>query len=145
MAKGSCLCGAVSFELDKEGVVLAVGCYCSNCRKVSGGQYGVYLQVRPRNFRWLSGEHEVATYESSPGNKRGFCTTCGSVAPIATSYGAIRVPGGALDEDPGVSIDTIIHSTGRTAWCEMDKASNVFPDSGPEDFWRKAIIRLYTG
>lgn len=144
MAKGSCLCGAMGFEIDREGVVLAVGCYCSNCRKISGGSHGVYLQVRPRNFRWLWGEEEVASFESSPGNKRGFCKGCGSVAPIATNYGAVRVPAGALDENPGVAIDTIIHMADRAAWCEMDKATNVFPDSGPQDFWRKALARLYS-
>jgi hypothetical protein len=102
MARGSCLCGAIAFEIDGPGVVVSVGCFCTNCRKISGSQYGVYLQVKRHSFRWLSGEDRVIAYESSPGNKRAFCGTCGSVAPIATSlsptsFGAVRVPGGALD------------------------------------------------
>ena len=72
MVEGSCLCGAVSFEVDEAGIVLVVGCFCSNCRKVSGSQHGLYLQVRRGGFRWLAGEDEVAAYESSPGNRRGF-------------------------------------------------------------------------
>jgi len=37
MARGSCLCGAVVFEIDAAGVVVSVACHCTNCRKVSGG------------------------------------------------------------------------------------------------------------
>ena len=88
MVKGSCLCGTVAFEVDPAGVVAVVGCYCVPCRKVSGSQYGVYYQVRRGAFRWLSGEDGVAAFESSPGNLRGHCQTCGCTAPIATAYGA---------------------------------------------------------
>jgi hypothetical protein len=108
MAKGSCLCGAIAFEFDSAGVVVSIGCFCTNCRKVSGSQYGVYLQVKPASFRWLSGEDHVVAYESSPGNHRGFCRTCGCVAPLLTGYGAVRVPGGALDDDPGIVPDFIL-------------------------------------
>src|SRR5262245_30770743 len=113
MAKEPCLCGAIAFEIDARGVVVSVGCFCTNCRKVSGTQFGVYLQVRPDSFRWLSGEENSMAYESSPGNKRAFCRTCGSVVPISTSYGAVRVPGGALDDDPGVMPDVVLYSESR--------------------------------
>ena len=95
MAKGKCLCGVVVFEFDDAAVVVSVGYYCANCRKVSGSQYGVYLQVRPDGFRWLSGADNIAAYGSSPGNQRAFCLTCGAVAPIATAYGAIRLAAAA--------------------------------------------------
>ena len=148
MARGSCLCGAIAFEIDGPGVVVSVGCFCTNCRKISGSQYGVYLQVKRDSFRWLSGEDRVIAYESSPGNKRAFCGTCGSVAPIATSlsptsFGAVRVPGGALDEDPGVTPDVVLFSQSKAAWCAADAASQVFSDAGPQAFWVDVIRRLY--
>ena len=143
MAKGSCLCGRVSFELDITGIVATVGCYCGNCRKVSGSQFGVYLQVRTRAFHWLSGEDEVASYESSPGNLRGYCRTCGCVAPIATSYGAVRVPGGALDEDPGITPEVVLFDESKAQWCGLDAASHHFADAGPPEFWRKVVIALH--
>lgn len=102
MIMGSCLCGSLAFELDPAGIVLTTQCYCENCRKISGSQHGVYLQVKPQSFRWLAGDDTVATFESSPGNRRGFCRIYGCVAPVQTSYGAIRVPAGALDADPGI-------------------------------------------
>src|SRR5262245_18048667 len=143
MAKGSCLCGAIAFEFDNEGVVISVGCFCTNCRKVSGSQYGVYLQVRPASFRWLSGEDQVVGYESSPGNKRAFCRTCGSIAPIATFYGVVRVPGGALDEDPVVVPDVILFSGSKAGWCTADQAQHTFADAGPPEFWGGVFSKLF--
>lgn len=145
MPRGSCLCGAITFELDAAGVVLAVGCFCTNCRKVSGSQYGVYLQVRVDSFRWVSGAEHVATYESSPGNQRGFCRTCGSVAPVRTSYGAVRVPGGALDEDPGVAPEVVLFSASKAGWCTLDAAQQTFTDAGPGEFWSGVVRRLLGG
>lgn len=148
MARGSCLCGAIAFEIDDPGVVVSVGCFCTNCRKISGSQYGVYLQVKRDSFRWLSGEDRVIAYESSPGNKRAFCGTCGSVAPIATalspaSFGAVRVPGGALDDDPGIAPAAVLFSQSKAGWCAADAASQVFADAGPQEFWGDVIRRLY--
>ena len=142
MAKGSCLCGAVAFEIDAAGVVVSVACFCSSCRKVSGGQFGVYLQVRRASFRWVSGEDRVVAYESSPGNRRAFCGTCGSIAPIQTSYGAVRVPGGALDDDPGVVPGIVLFAESKAGWCTADAARQVFADTGPQEFWSGVVRKL---
>jgi hypothetical protein len=145
MTKGSCLCGAVAFELDDAGIVVTVACYCTNCRKVSGSQYGVYLQVRRDCFRWVSGEDHTVAYESSPGNERAFCRTCGCVAPTPTSYGAVRVPGGALDGDPGVLPDVVLFAASTAPWCSAEKARQSFPDAGPAELWRDVVRRLFGG
>ncbi len=145
MAKGSCLCEAIRFEIDNSGVVLSVGCYCVNCRKISGSQYGVYLQVKPQAFRWLAGQAHVVTYESSAGNGRASCRTCGSVAPVATSFGAVRVPAGALDEDPGVLPEVVLFSTSKAGWCGLEFSAQSFSDAGPPEFWLAAIAKLHGG
>ena len=145
MVKGSCLCGTVAFEVDPAGVVAVVGCYCEPCRKVSGSQYGVYYQVRRGAFRWLSGEDAVAAFESSPGNLRGHCRTCGCTAPIATAYGAIRVPGGAFDEDPGVGPDVVIFERSKAGWCGLETGVHRFEDAGTPEFWRTIFVRLFAG
>jgi hypothetical protein len=142
MVRGSCLCGEVVFEVDEAEIAQVVACYCVNCRKVSGAQCGVYLQVRGSGFRWLSGEDKVETFESSPGNLRGRCRTCGSIAPIKTYYGAVRVPGGALDEDPGVGPDVVIFEHSKARWCDLEPTTRRFDDAGPPDFWRAMVVRL---
>jgi hypothetical protein len=143
MISGSCLCGAVAFELDPAGIAFSVGCYCTNCRKVSGAEGGVYLQVRRDGFRWTAGENEVGAYESTPGNQRGFCRRCGCVAPIVTNYGAVRVPAGALDGDPGVAPTATLFASRRAQWCDPGAGDISFDDTGPPEFWREAIARLY--
>ena len=142
MARGSCLCGGITFEIDAAAVVVSVACYCVNCRKVSGSQFGVYLQVKRESFRWVSGEDHIVAYESSPGNKRAFCRTCGSVAPSRTPYGAVRVPGGALDEHPGVAPKVLLFAGSKVGWCTTDEAHQTFPDAGPPEFWGGVVRRL---
>jgi hypothetical protein len=144
MVLGSCLCGAVLFQLDPAGIAASVACYCGNCRKVSGGPHGVYLQVRRTAFQWLAGESEVATFESSPGNLRGHCRQCGCAAPTETRYGAVRVPGGLLDADPGHPADVVLYDGAVAPWCEPAQDADRFVDSGTEAFWRKMIIALQT-
>jgi hypothetical protein len=144
MVRGSCLCGDIIFEVDEAEIAAVVACYCVNCRKVSGAQFGVYFQVRGGGFRWLSGEDKVGTFESSPGNLRGHCCTCGSIAPIKTAYGSVRVPGGALDDDPGLTPDVAIFEASRAKWCGSEAAADRFQDAGPPDFWRSMVARLFS-
>jgi hypothetical protein len=75
MHKGSCLCGAVRFEVD--GALPGPdACHCSACRKTSG-HYFVSADV-PRAAVTISGEDKVAWYRSSQKVRRGFCSVCGS-------------------------------------------------------------------
>jgi len=143
VVKGSCLCGSIAFELDPAGIVASVGCYCANCRKVSGAEGGVYLQVKRGAFRWTAGEEGVGAYESSPGNQRGFCRHCGCVAPIATAYGAVRVPAGALDEDPKLEASVTIFAASRAPWCDPGVGALRYDDVGPPDYWRQMVMRLH--
>jgi hypothetical protein len=75
MHKGSCLCGAVSFEVagDLPG---PDACHCRQCRKHSG-HYFASTDV-PKAAVTIRGEHKVSWYQSSGKVRRGFCATCGS-------------------------------------------------------------------
>ena len=139
--RGSCLCGTVSFELDKAGIFSTNTCFCSYCRKVAGSQFGVYLHVRPESFRWLSGEDQVGAFESSPGNQRCFCRICGCAAPTVTA-GEARVPGGALDDDPGVAPTVNIYTASSARWCAADAAQHTFAEGIPPEFLREMLSKL---
>jgi hypothetical protein len=101
--RGSCLCGAVSFEI--EGKIGPVGqCHCSKCRKVSGTDGNAVFYTSARSLRWLSGEHEIKRFFVPVGNgwASHFCGTCGSPAPHANNdKNMYYVPAGLLDDDPG--------------------------------------------
>lgn len=75
MHKGSCLCGAVTFEVEGE-LPGPDACHCSQCRKHSG-HYFVSTDV-PKSAVTIHGEHHVGWFRSSEKARRGFCSTCGS-------------------------------------------------------------------
>lgn len=75
MPSGSCLCGAVRFEVD--GALPAPdACHCSKCRKISG-HFWASADV-PRSAVSIEGMDQVTWYQSSAKVRRGFCRTCGS-------------------------------------------------------------------
>jgi len=98
--KGSCLCGRVTYEV--EGSFEFIGnCHCTNCRKSHGAAFATWGILKPGTFRWTSGEELVEGYESSPGQTRCFCRTCGS--PLVSKHSGVvgEVVVGTVDGDPG--------------------------------------------
>ena len=75
MHKGSCLCGAVAFEVDGP-LRPPVACHCGQCRKQSG-HYWCATSAALGDFR-STGTGAPEWYKSSPQAKRGFCRLCGS-------------------------------------------------------------------
>ena len=77
MLRGSCLCGAVAYEVDAPAGPIA-HCHCRTCRKTHGAAFSTVMPVPRHFFRWLRGKELLSTFESSPGKLRRFCTRCGS-------------------------------------------------------------------
>ena len=77
MLKGSCLCGAVTYELRSE-LGPIVMCHCRKCRKASGTAYATNSPVQVKDFSLLSGQDALAEFESTPGVFRVFCKHCAS-------------------------------------------------------------------
>lgn len=73
--QGSCLCGAVAFEVDPP-LRDVVVCHCTQCRKTSG-HYWAASSVPLENLRFTN-DDGLAWYRSSPSATRGFCWLCGS-------------------------------------------------------------------
>lgn len=83
MLRGSCLCGAVRYEISGP-LSGALNCHCTMCRKAHGAAFRSRARVKATDFRWICGEELVAYYASSPGNHRGFCGVCG--APLLSRF-----------------------------------------------------------
>jgi len=72
--KGSCHCGAVSFEVKAPADLQVTDCNCSICSK-SGM---LHLIVNKDDFRLLSGKDNLKTYTFDTGEaKHLYCKTCG--------------------------------------------------------------------
>lgn len=123
MVQGSCLCGAVRFELT--GATTTIGmCHCSKCRKVSGVASNASLMAGLDRFRWVAGEDRITKFEMSDGWGPWRCSVCGSPVPkLHPSGGAYFVPAGLLDSDPGVRIAGHIFVGSKAPWDEIAGAA----------------------
>lgn len=100
MQKGSCLCGAVSFELKGE-LRAPFACHCSQCRKTSG-HYASFTSA-PRDSLRFRRDEGLKWYRSSDHARRGFCGACGSsLFWEVTGSEVISIAAGALDRPTGL-------------------------------------------
>ena len=108
MAKGSCLCGAVSFEITGELTPIQY-CHASRCRKATGSAFAAELLTRASCLRWTRGEELVAVYQAPllrepPAYRHAFCRVCGSPLPVVIEgTGFVALHAGVLDDPPGVA------------------------------------------
>jgi hypothetical protein len=105
MMKGTCLCGAVSFEVEGELEHAPEACHCSQCRKQSGHVWAG-VNVR-RTALTLRGAEKVTWYQSSEKVKRGFCSVCGSSLfwrPTIEGYEWIGIAMGLFDSPTGTRL-----------------------------------------
>ena len=105
MLKGSCLCGAVSFEVEGTPAHQPEACHCSQCRKQTSHVF-VGLNVRREDLT-VHGDDKVAWYRSSEKVQRGFCSICGSALfwnPTIDGYRFISIAMGAFEPPTGVRL-----------------------------------------
>jgi hypothetical protein len=116
--KGSCLCGAVTYEVAAPFQFLG-NCHRTMCRKANGAAYVTCGILNPGTFRWTSGERLIESYVSSPGNTRCFCSRCGS--SLASAHGDVvgEVVAGSLDNDPGMRPREHIFVASKAPWHEI--------------------------
>ncbi len=73
---GGCLCGGVRYELHAP-AQSGEHCHCSRCRRAHGALYASGAVLDTEDVKVISGADNLSVYESSAGNWRQFCKTCG--------------------------------------------------------------------
>lgn len=122
--KGSCLCGGVKFEIDRAEGPMEI-CHCNRCRKVSGSASLVAVSVRQEDYRFLSGEELIRTYEAPvlnapPPYVSMFCSRCGSqVPPSRPTENPFEICAGLFDGDLGARPDKHIFVELVPDWDEI--------------------------
>jgi hypothetical protein len=120
--KGSCLCGAVRYEMTGTPTAFDLD-HCSRCRKSSGSAFKAELIFEAANLEWVSGRSLVQTFEepvrkTRPGYRRTFCIVCGGPLPTM-DRGMINVPAGTLDDDPGLRPQRHIFVDLKASWFDI--------------------------
>ena len=114
--KGSCLCKAVQYEVDRLDTPLR-HCHCVTCRKAHAAAFNSAAGVAREHFHWISGEDKLSAFESFPGKLRRFCSICGT--QIVAEYVdrpilVLRVA--TLDDDPGTRAVEHIWTSHSAPW-----------------------------
>ncbi len=121
---GSCLCGAVSYEITGDAGRFW-HCHCQRCRKATGTGHASNIIMKPDTVNWTSG-NDYLKYYKVPESKRFatvFCSSCGSLMPrVAQDLSVAVIPAGSLDRDPGIRPQGRIYQDSRAAWSCDDTA-----------------------
>jgi len=120
MHHGSCLCGAVKFEVTGQ---LGAGemCHCHQCRRWTGHIYAS-TEV-PRTALSIKDVSRLKWYQSSDKVRRGFCADCGSSIffdPIdQEKHQWIAIALGCLTSPTGVKIEQHIFTLEKGDYYEI--------------------------
>jgi hypothetical protein len=136
--RGSCLCGAVAFEIDGRVTPIQL-CHARRCQKFTGSAFSPELACREERFRWVRGADNVTSYEAPllrepPPLRRAFCRTCGSPVPVhQPETGSMLLLAGVLDDDPGTRPFGHIFTSHGPAWWETTDALPKHPERPPPE------------
>lgn len=98
---GSCLCGAVAFEVAGK-LREALFCHCRMCQKTHGAPVA-YAAADDADLK-LTEDRGLKWYASSDFARRGFCTECGgSLFWQRNGAGYTAIACGMLDKPTGVT------------------------------------------
>ena len=117
---GSCLCGAVRYEVT--GALRdVVVCHCEMCRK-SHGHIGAYTAA-PRDALHLIEPRGLKWYRSSGVARRGFCGECGgTLFWDGTGRDTISIAAGTLDAPTGLRTLVQIYVEDKGDYYDVDAA-----------------------
>ena len=120
LSKGSCLCGGITYEITAP-LSEVINCHCSMCRKAHGAAFRTRASVKASDFKFLCGEELLTYYESSPGERRSFCSVCGSnmITKFSRFPDVYGFPLGTLDTDPEIRIERHVFTRYKAPWYEI--------------------------
>lgn len=119
---GSCLCGAIQFQVRNIGERMG-HCHCSMCRKFHGAAFATYGESKQSDFQWIKGESYLKSYRADNGTTRQFCKTCGSSLTFASDNydeNVVEFSMAALDDEVTVKPDAHIYTDYKASWYTIE-------------------------
>jgi hypothetical protein len=97
------------------------------CRRAHGAGYVTWAGFESDHFILIKGDHHLKWYESSPGARRGFCSTCGSTMLFESqrwpgeTHVALACIEGPIDREPAAHafFDAHVH------WMPIDDLKKI--------------------
>ena len=125
---GSCLCKGFQYEYTGKPTAF-YNCHCNMCRKASGGTFLGIFAVPVSNMTLLA-KDTLASYESSKGVNRYFCTRCGCSTYCTVDEKDFYMTAGTLDTEPGIELQAEIFVTYKAPWHRL---CGDVPSSGEDE------------
>lgn len=127
---GSCLCGAITFEI-KGPLRGVINCHCTQCRKWTG-HYVAATAAWKHNLEINDSEDNLRWYRSSPDAQRGFCTNCGSsLFWKGSNTDTITILAGTLNGATGLTTEAQIHVSDKGDYYSLGHPqAQVYAQSG---------------
>ena len=122
--KGSCLCGAVTYQLSGE-VNRFYHCHCRRCRKAPGTGHATNVMVKVDEVTGTQGEDLLNRFKVPDAERfyTQFCSQCGSAMPRSVpEIGMVVIPAGSLDSEIELQPQARIFWDSRSPWsCAGDE------------------------
>jgi len=128
--KGKCFCGAVSFSVSGDPVVMGY-CHCESCRHWSGGPVNAFTLWQPTAVSVTRGANLVGTFHKTPMSFRKWCTACGG--HLFTEHPTLKLIDVFAAELPGLKFVPAVHVNYQETRMPMKDGLPKFKDF-PKDF-----------
>jgi hypothetical protein len=116
--KGRCGCRAVAFEVSDEFVV-AFNCHCSNCRATTGSGFLPWGEIERDKLRVTQGDGSLLVVGDADGPHEVRCGACFSLLYWTPRGGYVRIPYGALADEPALRPQAHMFVGSKAAWYEI--------------------------
>jgi hypothetical protein len=120
MHKGSCLCGAVNYEVRGELGPITL-CHCSRCRKAGGSAFAAVSPINAADLHIVAGNQLLGEFKAESGLRRFFCKGCGS--PIYSKRDSapdlVRLRIGTLDTPFSGKPSAHIFTASKAEWFDI--------------------------
>ncbi len=129
-ATGGCLCGAIRFRVTADPLAVYY-CHCRMCQKTGGGPFMVGATVPIEYFTFTKGT--PVAYESSAGNVRLSCGTCGSPLGLQAAENPTLAEFclGQLDDPNAIKPEFHVYTASAVSWCHVADDLPQYTENAP--------------
>ncbi len=118
---GSCLCGAVRFELDLPAKWCA-HCHCTMCQRAHGAAFVTWVGVDEVALKLDDNSDCLCWFSSSDNAERGFCSRCGSTLFFKSQRwpGEIHVVRSNIDGNIDLEPQAHVYYDTHVSWFDVE-------------------------
>lgn len=116
---GSCLCGAVRYEVADE-FAYALNCHCSDCRRATGSAFKPFAGIERGKVRITSGGEGILMLGDRDSDHDIRCMRCGSLMYSVVGSGSrVHVALGTLVDEPTIRPTAHIFVGDKAPWFQI--------------------------